>query len=318
MRAVAVRKTGDTPEAMELPIPSPEPGEILVKLAAASTNPIDIGIANGSFTGRMEHVYPLILGVDGTGRVESAGEAVRGFRPGDTVHGQFLCAPLGRGTFADYTVVPEFPDSGALQRVPDGVPAQIAAALPTAGMTAIGALDAIGLRSGQSILITGATGGVGVFAVQLAAARGAEVIATARPGADRWIRQLGAAQTADYTSGDIAGQVRRTHPDGIDAVLGLTRDAGSFTGYAGLVRDGGAALSIAFAATQELLASERITATNYMMEDKPGLLARITAEAAAGRITVPIQRTVTLEETPGALAGLVAGGARGKTVVLIR
>jgi NADPH:quinone reductase len=134
MRAVAVRKTGDTPEVMELPVPSPAPGEVLVKLAAASTNPIDIGIANGAFGGQMEHVYPLILGVDGTGRVEAAGEAVSGFGPGDTVHGQFLRAPLGHGTFADYAVVPEFPDSGALQRAPDGIPAQIAAALPTVGM----------------------------------------------------------------------------------------------------------------------------------------------------------------------------------------
>jgi NADPH:quinone reductase-like Zn-dependent oxidoreductase len=185
-------------------------------------------------------------------------------------------------------------------------------------MTAIGAIEALGLRSGQSVLITGATGGVGVFAVQLAAARGLEVIATARPDAAGWIRQLGASSTVDYTTGDLTGPVRAAHPDGVDAVLALNSGQHSFTEYAGLVRDGGAALSIAFAATPQLLASGRISVTNYMMKDKPGLLARITAEATAGRITVPIQRTVTLEETPEALAGLAAGGARGKTVVLIR
>lgn len=318
MRAVAVRKTGDTPELMQLPMPSPAPGEVLVKLAAASLNPIDAGIAAGAFEGRMPHEYPLILGVDGAGRVEAAGEGVSGLRAGDAVHGQFLRAPLGHGTLADYVVVPESPDAGALQLLPDVVPVEFAAALPTAGMTAIGAIEALGLRSGQSVLITGATGGVGVFAVQLAAARGLEVIATARPDADQWIRQHGASDTVDYTSGDVTGPVRKAHPGGVDAVLGLNSGQERFTEYAALVRDGGAALSIAFAATPELLASERITVTNYMMQDKPGLLARVTAEVAAGRITVPIQRTVTLEEAPDALATLAAGGARGKTVVLIR
>jgi NADPH:quinone reductase-like Zn-dependent oxidoreductase len=317
MRVVAVRTTGDTPDLMELPVPRPAPGEVLIKLAAASVNPIDVGIAEGFFEGRMRHVYPLVLGVDGTGRVVEAGEAVRGLKPGDTVHGQFLRAPLGNGTFADYAVVTEFPDNGALQRVPDGMPADIAAALPTAGMTALGATEALGLQAGQSVLIVGATGGVGVFAVQLAAACGAEVIATARPDADRWIQQLGAAATGDYAANDIAAQVRKTHPDGIDALLDLTLDEARFSEYAGLIRDGGTAVSVTFTAAPELLVSERITVSNFVMQDKPDLLARITAETASGRITVPIQQTVTLDGVPEALPRITAGGARGKTTVRI-
>ncbi|MBK3570589.1 NADP-dependent oxidoreductase [Streptomyces sp. MBT62] len=317
MRAVAVRKTGGKPELMELPEPRPAPGEMLVELTAASVNPIDMAIAAGAFEGRMPHVYPLVLGVDGAGRVAEVGEGVSGLGPGDVVHGQFLRAPLGNGTFADYAVVTEFPDGGALQRVPDGMPAEIAAALPTAGMTALGALEAMGLREGQSILVVGATGGVGVFAVQLAAAKGAEVIATARPDADRWIRQLGAARTADYTVGGVAEQVRRTHPGGVDAVLDLTRDPARFGEYAGLVRDGGAAVSVSLTASPELLASERIAVSNFMMADKPDLLARITAEASSGRIRVPVHRTITLDRVPEALTGNAAGGARGKTTVRI-
>ncbi|MFF2847368.1 NADP-dependent oxidoreductase [Streptomyces sp. NPDC058001] len=315
MRAVAVRRTGDTPELMEMPVPRPAPGEVLVALEAASVNPVDMGIAEGLLS--MPHTNPLVLGVDGMGRVTEAGEEVRGLTVGDLVHGQFLRAPLGNGTFADYTVVTEFPDRGALQRVPDGMPAEIAAALPTAGMTALGALEAIGVRAGRSVLIVGATGGVGVFVVQLAAAFGAEVIATARPDADRWIRQLGAAGTVDYTTGDVAEQVRRTHPGGVDTFLDLTRDAARFGDYAGLVRDGGAAASVTFTAPPDLLTSERIAVTNFQMRDKPDLLARITAEAAAGRITVPIQQSVTLDRIPEALARNAAGGARGKTTVRI-
>ncbi|MFD4502673.1 NADP-dependent oxidoreductase [Streptomyces sp. NPDC058457] len=279
MRAVGVHRIGDTPELTELPVPGPGPGEVLVELAAASLNPVDMGIAEGRLP--MPYVTPLVLGVDGMGRVTETGEGVRGFRPGDTVHGQFRRTPLGHGTIAEYSVVPEVPAGGALQLVPDGMPAEIAAALRTAGMTAPGVIEAVGVRAGQSVLIVGATGGVGVFAVQPAAARGAEVIATARPDAARWIRGLGAAETADCTAGDIVQQVRRTRPDGIDAFLDLTRDTARFGSYAGLVRDGGTAVSVSFTAPPEPPASERIAVSNYMMRDRPDLLARTTAEAAS-------------------------------------
>jgi NADPH:quinone reductase-like Zn-dependent oxidoreductase len=332
MRAVAVRKAGETPELIELPVPHPGPGEVLVELAAASLNPIDAAIAQGHFETYLPHVYPVVLGVDGAGRVAEAGEGVLGLTAGDRVHGQFLRTPVRYGTFADYVLVTEFPDSGALLPTPDGMDADVAAALPTAGMTAVGVLDEIGLRAGQSILIVGATGGVGVFAVQLAAARGARVIATARPDADQWIRKLGAAETVDYTTGDyttgdyttgdytgggMTGQVRAACPGGVDAVLDLTRDPERFAELAGLVRDGGVAASVSLTASPELLATERIAVSNYQMRDKPGLLARITAEAASGRITVPVQRAVTLGQVPGALAGNTARGARGKTIVRI-
>jgi len=318
MRAIAVRSTGAVPELTELPDPRPAPGEVLVRLAAASVNPFDWQIADGMFAGRMPHTFPLVLGVDGAGRVEAAGEAVQALRPGDIVHGQFFRAPIGTGTFADLVAVPEHLDSGAIQRVPDGMPAARAAALPTAGMTALGAMDAIDPRAGQPVLILGATGGVGAFAVQLAAARDALVIATARPDAARWIRQLGATVTADYSAGDLSEQVRKAHPGGLAAILDLTGDPVCFAECAELVRDGGTAVSVAFGATPRLLASDRITAINYMLGDKAELLSRITAEVAAGRIKVPVQREVALAETPRALAANRAGGARGKTVIQVR
>jgi NADPH:quinone reductase-like Zn-dependent oxidoreductase len=313
MRAVAVLKIGDTPELMELPVPILGPVEILVKLEAASLNPIDAGIAEGHLP--MPSVFPLVLGVDGAGRVVEVGDGVRGFAHGDLVHGQFLRAPLGSGTFAEYVVVPQFPEAGALQVVPKGVSAELAAALPTAGMTALGAIESIDLKAGQSILIAGATGGVGVFAVQLAAARGANVIATARADADGWIRGLGATQTIDYTAVDVVEQVRRDYPDGVDALLDLTRDATRFTQYAELVRDGGAAVSATLTASPELVASKRIAVSNFIMQDKLDLLSRIAAEAAAGRITVSIQQAIKLDQVPEALARNMAGGARGKTTV---
>jgi NADPH:quinone reductase len=313
MRAIAVRTSGDTPELMDLPVPSPGSGEILVELTAAALNPMDAGIAAGFFNDRMTPDYPMIVGVDGAGVVTRTGDGANRFAEGDVVHGQFFRAPLGHGTFADYSVVTEFPNNGALQRVPDGIPADVAAALPTAGMTAMGAIDTIAPRAGQTVLIVGATGGVGVFAVQLATALGAEVIATARPDADQWLRRLGAARTVDYTTGDIADQVGR-----VDAVLDLMRDEQRFRGYAALVRDGGSAVSATFTAPPDLLASRRITVTNFGMRDKPDLLERVTGYVVKGQVTVPIQAAIALEDVPDALRRVTGGGARGKTSIRIR
>jgi NADPH:quinone reductase-like Zn-dependent oxidoreductase len=317
MRAIAVTKFGDTPELMELPKPEPGPGEVLVELAATSINPLDLGLAEGAFEGRIPHIFPFVLGIDGAGRVVAAGDEVTGLRPGDLVHGQFFRAPTGTGTYADYVVTPEHPGLGALQLVPDGIPLGIAGAIPTAGMTAFGAVAGLGLRPGQSLLILGATGGVGVFAVQLAAALGAEVIATARPNAAEWVRQLGAGETIDYTTAGVAEQVAKQRSGGIDAVLDLGRDKEAFAACAALVRDGGTALSVAFGASPELLASTRISVANYTMTDKPALLAGVTAEVVAGRLEVPVQRTVSLEQVPEALGQIRGGGARGKTVIEI-
>jgi len=317
MRAVAVRAAGDTPELMELAKPPAAAGEVLVRLMAAAVNPMDWQIAGGLFEGRMPHTFPLILGVDGVGQVEATGDGVRGLAAGDIVHGQFFGATVGRGTFAEFVSVAEDTEYGAIQRVPDGIPAEIAAALPTAGMTALGALRFAGLQAGQVILILGATGGVGSLATQLAAAAGACVIATARPSAAGWIRELGASETADYTAGDLVQRVRTAHPGGVDVLLDLVGGQDSFAAAASLVKDGGVAVSVAFGASPQLLASERIRVTNYMMRDKTGLLAQITAQAAAGRIKVPVQREVPLAQVPGVLAENRAGGARGKTVIRI-
>lgn len=313
MRAIAVSDIGGTPGLVDLPVPSPGPDEVLIRMTTASLNPVDLDIADGRLS--LPTTRPLVLGVDGAGRVVEVGASVTEFAPGDLVHGQFFDAPLGRGTFAEYAVVGASPSHGALQRTPDGLAAEVAATLPTAGMTALGVVESLDLRPGQSMLIVGATGGVGVFAVQLAAARGAEVIATARAEAEAWIRELGASQTIDYSTGDVSELVRKTHPDGVDALLDLTRDQARFTTYADLLRDGGSAVSVTFTASPELLASERITATNFMMQDKPGLLARITEEVSSRRIIVPVERTIALDEVPDALARNAVGGARGKTVV---
>jgi NADPH:quinone reductase-like Zn-dependent oxidoreductase len=315
MRAVAVTAFGAAPQVMDLPRPVPGPGEVLVRLAAAGMNPADWQLADGHLRERMEHVFPLVLGWDGAGTVAAVGDGVTRFAEGDGVYGQFFLPPAGRGTFAELVAIDERAPIGP---PPRRVEAAAAVALPTAAMTALGLLDAAGVGSGDTVLVVGASGGVGVFVTQLAAARGARVIATARPDAAALVRRLGAAETLDYQAGPLAERLRAGHPDGVDVLLDLVSDPASFAAHSRQVRDGGTAASIVFAAPAgDGGQAGRVRAMNYLVADKPALLARITREVDAGRLQIPVQREVRLEDAPAALARLRAGGARGKTVITI-
>jgi NADPH:quinone reductase-like Zn-dependent oxidoreductase len=319
MRAVAVTELGGTPSLVELPRPEPGPDEVLVRLAAAGVNPMDQALVDGQFDGRLPHTFPLVLGFDGAGEVEAAGGEVSRFAVGDQVYGQFFHPPLGRsGSYAEYAAVPQRMDNGAIGHAPRGLPLWRAAAAPTAAMTAIGLLDEVGLRAGQTVLIVGASGGVGCFATQLAAAMGALVVATARASAAEQVRALGAAETVDYAAAPLVEQVRAAHPGGVDVLLDLVSHGGSgaFEANASLVREGGTAASIVFAAGQWApSAAQRVRAFDYLLRDKAALLDRLTAALDAGRLRVPVEAEVPLRDAPAVLARRRAGGARGKTVV---
>lgn len=320
MRAVAVCKTGDPPKLMESPKPEPDPGEVLVRLTAAAINPMDWKIAEGQLVGQLPHAFPLILGVDGAGHVEALGEGIDRFSVGDAVFGQFFRVPVGSGgTFAEYVAVPEQSMTSVIQPVPDGIPLPAAAALPTAGMTALGALDATGLQAGQTMVIIGATGGIGCFATQLAVGRGGRVIATAQPDTREWITRLGAAETTGYEPEEIVGRARSSCPEGVDVLLDLVGNPEVFETCVAAVRDGGTALSVNFGAPAEPPARARVHMSNYiLMDGKPGLLARITEEVSAGRVTVPVEDEISLDDVVSARDRKKVGGTRGKTVVHIK
>jgi NADPH:quinone reductase-like Zn-dependent oxidoreductase len=304
---------------MEVPRPRAAPGEVLVRLSAAAVNPMDWKIADGQLEGQLPYAFPLILGVDGAGQVDAVGEGVRGFAVGDSVYGQFFLVPVGSGgTFAEYVAVPEGSPMSVIERVPPGVAAADAAGAPTAGMAALGALDATGLSAGQTIVILGATGGIGSFAVQLAAGLGAHVIATGRPAQRDWLIQLGAAEACGRTADEITGQVRAARPDGVDVLLDLVGDRDLFDACTAIVREGGTALSLNFGAPAEPPATAKIRLVNYiLMDGKQQLLERISGELAAGRLTVPAGRRLDLAAVPEALAASRAGSAQGKTLIRI-
>ena len=178
MRALNVPAAGQQPEVSRLPIPAPTEGTVLIKVKAASLNAIDVALAGGAAAGTMTHHYPLVVGRDAAGVVEAVGEGVDHIQVGEEVFGHILLAPpIQAGTVAEYAVL----TAAAVAHKPAGIDFATAAALPLAGATAVAAIDAIAPESGQTVLVIGAGGGVGTYAVQLLAARGVTVVATATP-----------------------------------------------------------------------------------------------------------------------------------------
>lgn len=318
MRAIAVSEYGATPALTYLPRPEPGPGEILVKLVAAGLNPLDWRVADGMLKDTADATFPLVLGADGAGVVEDAGEGVTRLRHGEQVYGFFTDVERGRGSYAEYAVVRE---DGPVARMPASMIYTEAAAVPTACATALDVVERAGLAEGagegRTVLVAGATGGVGQAAVQLAARAGATVIATARADMAGTMRRLGAAHTVDHTAGDLNDQVLAVHSAGVDALIVLAGDTARTAELARLLRPGGTCVSTVWTADPDTMAAHGLHGVNY--DDRPTAeaLERVAGLLDAGELHVHIEREAPLEVAPDALARNRAGGARGKTVLRI-
>jgi len=305
MRAIAIHDFGAAPTLTDLPEPKPGPGEVLVRVRASSLNGFDAAVAAGMLKGMMEHRFPVGLGKDFAGTVEAVGDGASRFAVGDTVFGVVMKPVLGDGAFGEYLAVGE---QYAITRVPDGLDLATAGALGLAGTAALNAVDAVALRAGETVLICGATGGVGAIAIQYAAAAGARVIATARPGKEAdFVRELGAEHVVDHT-GDLAAQVRAIAPDGVPAAVHLAGDGAQVAEL--LAPDG------RLASTLGLGPDQHPAATAIMANPDPATLDRLAADAVAGRLRVPITRSYGLTDVPKALADFSAG-TLGKLAVTL-
>jgi NADPH:quinone reductase len=309
LRAIAVADFGAPPAPHDLPRPEPAESEILVRVAASSLNGFDGAVAAGYLKGMMEHRFPVLLGKDFAGTVEALGPGASRFAIGDRVFGVVMKPVLGDGAFAEYVAVGE---GFGVARVPAGLELATAGALGLAGTTALQAVEAVAPAAGEAVLVSGATGGVGVLAVQLAAAAGARVIATARPGAQTdLVRRLGAAEVVDFTA-DVAAQVRSLAPNGVPAVLHFAGDPAELADL--LVPGGRFASSLGVGGDQ--LGGRDLIATALMASPTGDVLDRLAAEAAAGRLRVPIHATYRLDDVPRAMADFAAPHV-GKLAVAI-
>jgi NADPH:quinone reductase-like Zn-dependent oxidoreductase len=305
MKAVVTIEQGAKPEVAEVPTPQPAADEVLVKVRASSINGFDVSVAAGHVVGMMEHRFPVVLGKDFAGTIEAVGAGVTRFAVGDEVFGVVTKAYLGDGGFGEYVTVPE---AVGIAKLPAGVDVAAAGAVGLAGTAAVDALDATSPQAGETVLISGATGGVGAIAIQYAAAAGAKVIATAKPGEEAdFVRGLGAHEVVDHT-GDLPAQVRSAAPEGVDVIVHLAGDGAVLAEL--LTGKGRLASTIGYGADQHP------AATFIMANPTPETLTRIAADLAAGRLTVPVERTFTLAEVPAAF-GEFAGGTRGKIAITV-
>ena len=188
----------------------------------------------------MPLTFPAIMGSDFAGTVTQVGAQVIAVRPGTQVYG----TSFDGGTYAEYLRVAA---TGEFAALPASLDVVHAAALPMAGMTALGALDTAALAKGAVLLIVGGAGGLGTFAIQMAARMGAHVIATARTEDQEYIRSLGAAETVDFTKDDVVEAVRTSHPGGVDAVLDVVSGSAAIGHVAQALRTGGRLLSTVYA-----------------------------------------------------------------------
>jgi NADPH2:quinone reductase len=309
MRAVGLESFEEGPKVLEVPVPQPGPGEVLVKVSHSSINGFDVGVAFGMVKDMMEHRFPVVLGKDFAGTVEAVGEGVSGFSKGDAVFGVLMREYVGDGTLAEYVVIPE---AIGLTRLPQELDPATAGALGLAGTAAHATVGATSPVAGETLLIGGATGGVGAKAIQLAARRGASVVATARPGEEAdFVTGLGAKHTVDYTA-DVASQVRAIAADGVDATIHL---AGDGLELAGLVRPGGR-----FASTlgvgPDQLSDKDLEATAIVAMPTRDVLDTLAEKVVAGELQVAIGRTYELEQVPQAIKEF-AQGSLGKFAVTI-
>ena len=305
MRAFTLESPDSEPALRdEVSEPRPGPNEIVVRVHASSVNPVDSFLAMGALTGMFEHEFPVTLGRDFAGAVEQVGDDVGRYQVGDEVFGFVLHAnpTVHAGSWAELIALPE---DNFVAAKPGGVGLAEAGASPVAGLTAVAGFDALALTEGETVLVIGATGGVGSFVVQLAAAAGAHVIASALPEDHDYLRELGAAELLDR-NGDVAAAVRESHPGGVDALFDLVSQAPDAT----LLNDGGRLASPLGAA------GEGTGRFNVGAVPSPENLQRL-GELLAGTLRVPIQRTYALEDAGDALQALPAKHTQGKLAVSI-
>ena len=307
MKAIAITDFGQAPELTEVATPVPASGEVLVRVHAASINGIDPKIVLGYMKDYMEHRFPLVPGKDFAGVVESVGEGVKDYSPGDRVFGVDSKQFAGEGSFGELLRVPV---GMGLARLPEGVSFADGGALGLAGAAAHDTVKAADIAH-KTVLVLGATGGVGAYAVQLATALGATVIATASGEEEKsFVTSLGARETVDYKQ-DVAAQVREGHPDGVDVILHFAGDPLLVS----LLKSGGQLVSTAVMSPDQVPAGE-YTVIPVFAQVTTDTLNTLAASVASKALVVPIRASFPLSDAPAALEAFNAG-ALGKISITI-
>jgi NADPH:quinone reductase len=314
MRAAAIDAAGG-PQVITLhtlPVPKPDADEVLIAVDTA-----DVAVWDASARAHPEELqhghFPLVLGTDGSGVVAAVGAQVRGFKPGDPVYAYMWDNPKG-GFYAEYVALP----AKQVGHVPAGLSLRDAGAIAASALTAIqGIDDALHIRSGETLIIHGASGGVGTLAVQFARLRGARVLATAsgEEGVS-FVKGLGAEVVVDGRKGDILTAARQFAPAGVDAVL-------AFAGGDGLARcvealKSGGRVAFPWGVSPEPKPTIEVrSSTRFNAIAGPREFEQLNQAISAVKLQVPIAAEYPLAEAAKAHERLESGHLLGKVVLRI-
>ncbi|MCM3485275.1 MULTISPECIES: NADP-dependent oxidoreductase [Kocuria] len=303
MKALTYARYGG-PEVLELtdlPEPKVPPGWVLLKVRSAAINPVDWKIMAGGLDPLMEVQFPVVPGWDVSGVVEAVGIDVPEWAPGDEVISYARTDWVHGGTMAEYVALP----ARLLAPKPASVDWDRAAALPLAGLTAYQVLGRLEVAAGDTVLVHNASGGVGGYAVQLAAARGARVIGTASEANHEYLRGLGAEPVA-YGDG-LPERVRELAPDGVDVVVDLV--GGVVEQTLAVLKDGGRHASVADDAV------EAHGGTWMWVRPSAEDLTELGRLVDRGALRIELARSVPLAEGVEAYRLSQEGHVRGKIAV---
>jgi NADPH:quinone reductase-like Zn-dependent oxidoreductase len=309
MKAVRIHEYGG-PEVLvyeDAPRPQAGEGEVLVQVHAAGINPVDWKIRQGLAKDRLHYRLPLILGWDVSGVVEAVGRGVRRLKVGDEVYSR--PDVMRDGAYAEYIAI----DQSLVTLKPQTTDHVHAAGIPLASMTAWQALfDAGRLEAGQRILIHGASGGVGTYAVQLAKWKGAYVIGTASARNQEFLRELGADGTIDYQ--DVAFETVVRDVDMVLDTIGGDTQERSWS----VLKKGGILVSIISPPSPQTAAARGVRQAYVFLEPKLTQLQEITALVDSGKLRCIVDTVVPLAEARRAHEISQSGHARGKIILKVR
>ncbi len=312
MKAFYMERFGG-PEVMklgELPDPTPGKGEVLVEVKASSINPLDWKIRSGGLALVTGRKFPKVVGSDFAGVVKAVGPGVTGFKPGDRVYGGAMIFLGKPGSHAERVCLSE----KKVRAIPAGMSFEQAASLPVAALTALNGLRQCGELSGKTVLVNGATGGVGHFAVQIAKAKGAKVTAVCSARNTELARSLGADEVIDYAKTDVTAAGRQW-----DVFFDAAAQAGIAKGLNAVSPKGAYANTLPRPAAmiqsvlRKVIGGKQVVMAN--MRDKPEDYVELERLVSSGAVKPVIEQRFSLEKLPEAFAVCEGGKVRGKCVI---